>query len=308
MKHYFFTKMPFTIVILAWMTILPLMAMAFEPDSPTLTVTGGTTFDAEINESANSKGKVEDICSGISLTVPVKLDGQSSMELTLKAEQTAYDWTEPGDIIFSSGHDPWDNLYSAELGLNYSHHWNQSWSGLAGVVLGAEWEEDMEDSFSYGGYMGFMYRTDFNLCWIVGVSFFQKPEETFFFPIFGAAWNQGEPGESRAGWSASLGIPETEIRYSFNEIFDIYCNVEMDIDVYRLKDDSEVSPSGLVEMSGFTGGLFLDIRPMKPLSISLGVMHRFEREWEIQNNNGDTVQNVDIEGVAATQVILSWMF
>lgn len=308
MKHYFFTKMSAAIVILAWLTIFPLMAGAFEPGSPRLRIFGGTTLDADIDESDDAKGKVEDISSGISLRVPVRLDGKSDMELSFKGEQTAYDWTDPGNITFSNGRDPWDTLYSTELSLSYSHHWNQTWSGLAGAIVGAEWEEDMEDSYSYGGYMGFMYRTDFNLSWIVGVSFFQRPEETFFFPMLGATWNQGEPGESRAGWSASLGIPKTEIRYSFDNVFDIYCNLEIDINTYRLKDDSEVSPSGLVEMTGFTGGLFLDIRPMKPLGISLGVMHSFGREWEIQDRNGDTVQNVDIDGTVATRAMVSWTF
>jgi hypothetical protein len=62
--------------------------------------------------------------------------------------------------------------------------------------------------------------------------------------------------------------------------------------IYRLAEDSEVSPSGLVEIQGYESGLFVDIRPVKQLKLSIGVDYHFGQEWEIQDAGGNDLQEM----------------
>ncbi|MDM8549643.1 DUF6268 family outer membrane beta-barrel protein [Desulfobacterales bacterium HSG2] len=313
MKYHFLTETGFFkktwfLGFLAWMILFfPVTILALEPGSPILNIMGGKVFEAEIEE-ADPRGKVEETHSGISVTVPLRLNTGSRLKVKFSYEQTSYDWADSGRITFSRGYEPWDKLCSADMNLSYVHNWSRSWSGLAGVSIGAAWEDQLEDAYSFGGHVGALYRTDSNVSWLIGAGVLQRPEDTLFYPIIGATWNHGDPGEHQAGWSAALGVPKTEIRYSFNEVLDAYCNIKMDMTTYRLKEDSKASPSGLAEMTRFTSGLFLDIHPIEPLRISVGVMYLFDREWEIQDENGDAIRTVDIDGGVGAGAVLSWTF
>ncbi|QTA88325.1 DUF6268 family outer membrane beta-barrel protein [Desulfonema magnum] len=306
MKHLFFSKKMYCIFwATMWMISLPLMTKAAEPGSPVLSITGERTSGAEIDD-ADSAGKAEKTCSGVSLTLPVHFDTQARLELKFRADQISYDWDDAEKIVFSNGREPWDKLRSADMRLKYIHNYTRYWSALAGFNLGAAWEDETRDSYSYGGYLAAVCRTDFNLSYFIGAGVIRKPEDVIYIPVLGMRWNS--MAENGSGWSVSLGMPRTEIRYSFNEILAVYCNAKMDMKTYRLKDENKVSPSGLLEIKGFTGGLFADIHLMKPLRLSLGMTYLFGREWEIQDKDGETIQDVDIEDALGASVGLSWIF
>ncbi len=306
MKHLFLSKkMCFMLLSVICLMIFPLMAEAVQPGSPILDITGEKTYDGKIGEG-DSAGKVGKTFSGISLIVPVHFDTQAKLELKLRADQISYDWNDAEKIVFSKGHAPWDKLRSADMRLRYVRNHTKNWSSLVGVNLGAAWEDETEDSYSYGGFLGAICRTRLNLSYMIGAGVIREPEDIIYLPVFGITWNG--VGENGSGWSIGLGMPKTEIRYSFHEVLDIYCNATINIMTYRLRDENKVSPSGLLNMTDFTGGLFTDIHLMKPLRLSLGLTYLFGREWEIQNQDGDTIQNVDIEDALGMSVSLSWTF
>lgn len=313
MKYHFLTKIRLFqktgwAGFLAWLILFfPVTILALEPGSPVLNIGGGKLFETEIEET-DPRGKVEETYSGISLTVPLRLETGSRLKLKISYEQIAYDWADSERITFSNGYEPWDTLCSADMRLSYMHNWSQSWSGLAGVSIAAAWEDQLEDAYSFGVHIGAIYRADSNVGWLIGAGVLQRPEDTLFYPIIGATWNYAGSGEYQPGWSAALGVPKTEIRYSFNEVLDVYCNLKMDITTYRLDERSKVSPSGLAEMTRFTSGLFFDIHPIKPLRVSLGVMYLFGREWEIQDEDGNAIQTVDIDGGAGAGAAFTWTF
>ncbi len=307
MRH-FFTQKACVLFIVAVMMGFPAMVRAMEPGSPILKFTGEVMADAEIDESGPT-GEVQKTCSEGALTIPIRLDDQSNLKLEIGYGQTAYDWTATERISFGNGREPWDKLHHSGMALNYMHHRNQNWSLLAGVDVGAAWEDQKKDAYTFGGRVGVIYRGGSDVSWIIGAGVLRWPEETLVYPMLGVRWNQGAgPGEHPYGWSASLGAPKTEIRYAFNEVLAAHCHVEMEMVTYRLADDSNVSPSGLVEMSGFSSGFFLDIRPMKPMKVSVGVTYQFGREWEIQDKDGDTIRTVEIEGAVGARMALSWTF
>ena len=309
MEHSLFTrKTPCLIFILAWMIFSPPVS-AFEPGSPTIGITGGNIFSGKIDE-AGPGGEVEGIYTGISLKIPVQLNRRSSLSLNFGGERVAYDWDNPENLYFSEGNEPWDELFFAGAELEYVYNRSRQFSAIAGVNVSAGWEDGTEDAYSHGAYIGGMYRTDSGLNWIFGMGVFLRPEDTLFFPMLGLSWKEqsGRPGADNSGLYLKIGAPETEIRYAFTEFFDVYCNFELDMMIYRLEEGSRVSSSGLVEMTNLRSGLFVDIRPIQPLQVSVGATYLFGREWEIQNKNGDKIRNIDIEDAFGAKFSMNWTF
>ena len=62
--------------------------------------------------------------------------------------------------------------------------------------------------------------------------------------------------------------------------------------IYRLADDNAVSPSGLVARSVEATGIFLEYKPIKKFSITLGGSYGFRHQYEIQNENGNKIQSL----------------
>jgi hypothetical protein len=293
-------------IILAWGLFFSLTAWALEPGDPALGFMGGMVFQSEIDNG--DSGDVEQSYAGLSAAIPFKIGKQSLMELKFSGDRRCYSWNDVEAIEFGRGDDPWKELLSANIRLKYVYNQSQSWSFLAAANIGAAWEKQTEDSYAYGGLLGAIYRTSPNMSWMAGISFTKRPEENLFFPFLGMTWGQKAMDGRPAGWSVKIGAPETEIRYSFNDILQVYWNAEMDMRQYRLDEDSDVSPSGILEITGLKSGLFADINPMKPLRISLGVNYLFEREWEIQDKNGDKLWNTDIEDSFGVAAALNWTF
>ena len=298
------------VLLLATVLAFPLVIEAAELENWDVRIESGYIPSADVGKSV-PVGEAEEIFARIALSLPIPLSDSSHLRVKISGEQAFFDWVESDNIAFSNGRDPWDNLYSSDIGLRYLHKWNRSWSTFLGGGLGAAWEEEMDDSYSYSGNMGAMYRSSPSLIWTFGVAFTKGPEDSRAFPILGLAWNQSRPGESgeyQSGWSVSLGIPRTEIRYSVNRMWDFYCNMGMHRGTYRLAEDSEVSPSGLVEMERYESGLFVDIRPAKQLTLCIGMVYHFGREWEIQDAGGNEIQEVDIDDAVGLKFALRWIF
>ncbi|OQY59814.1 MAG: hypothetical protein B6245_04775 [Desulfobacteraceae bacterium 4572_88] len=307
MKNHFVKKMDCVMLVLIFALLFLTVAEAAEPGNPVTGFSGKWVSEAELDTSGPS-GEVGKTGIGASLMVPLRLNDHSSLEFEFSVEQSSYDWSATENIGFSNGREPWETLSSAGMGLKYVRNWNQRWSGLAGASLGAAWEKETSDALSYGAYIGAICRTGENLTWIIGAGVSLEPEKVRILPLVGVSWNQVGPGEYQPGFSASIGMPKTEIRYSFNEVLDVYCNAEMEAGIYRLEDDSPVSPSGLVEMEGFSTGLFADIRPMKPLQIAVGLIYLFNREWELQDKDGDEISTVEMENAVGASIMLNWTF
>lgn len=306
MSFSFIKKICLIWIVLAWGLFFSLTASAIEPGPPVLGISGGMFFQSEIDNGGS--GDVEESYSGLSAVIPLHINRQSLMKLKFSGDRRCYSWNDVEDIAFSRDDDPWKELSSADIGLKYVYNQSQSWSFLGGANIGAAWETQTEDAFFYSGLLGVIYRTSPNMSWMAGISLTMLHEENLFFPFLGMTWEQKTADGKPAGWSVKLGAPETEIRYSFNDILQVYWNAEMDMRQYRLDDDSDVSPSGLLEITGLKSGLFADIRPMKPLRISLGVNYLFEREWEIQDKDGDKLWNADIEDSFGVAAALNWTF
>ncbi len=276
---------------------------------------GGLSVNAEGMGIAGSKiepdkagagGEVEVLSGGISVSMPVRFNEQFGMDISLSGNQTAYNWTNPERIFFSNGREPWDDLYSSQIGINFSYHFDKTWSMFFGGNFGAAWEKQTDDAYQYGANIGVAYNLSDHKTFILGAAYQRLPEKNELMPIFGFSWNM--KGEEKSGWSFSIGVPQTEIRYSFNEMFDISCNLSGNRGTYRLDEENKVSPSGLLEIKEFGTGIVADIYFSESVKLSGGVTYYFDREWNLQDKNGNTIRKIDIENAFGGKVVLSVSF
>lgn len=278
--------------------------------NPMLSIELGRSGSTEVDDPKSpNNGEVEETKMGISFFMPAMLLDDLSFEFGAGFSNTVYDWTDPKYFHFSRGKKPWESLSYADVGCRFTQFWDKAWSSFLGVNLISAWESEMNDSFSYGLTMGAMYHSIGGMSFVFGAGYFLQPgDNDLIYPIIGVGWNRGGGDTKGIGFSGSVGYPETEIRYTFNEWWTMRMNFESNLVMYRLEDDSWVSTSGLVEISGYSAGLFADFYPIEPLKLSIGLSYDFDREWNLMNEDGDDIGNVDVDNSISGSFEISWTF
>ncbi|MCF7837375.1 MAG: hypothetical protein K9N49_01980 [Candidatus Marinimicrobia bacterium] len=214
----------------------------------------------------------------------------------LGLERQFFAWRSAAAFVEETGgRDPWSFFNRVKVGFSHQYRPSARWmvEMLAGGALG--FEEEASDSLT--GYLGGygLCRLNPRLFVLAGVFYsrHQKIETDFdLVPILGVAWN---PGEKR-GFSAQLGLPETQARWHFTERTRLVLDLNtLGGGVTRLANDSPVRERGYVELSNASLTLRLETRLGDDLDVSLGIGHSVHREMNIYDKDGGNRRSVDIE-------------
>jgi hypothetical protein len=189
----------------------PTSALSIEFGYPALTGSVEHISSGDVDE-ANPQAQVAITSTLIGAALPVNLTENSNLEVNLLGGFFNFDWTDKDRLKFSNGEEPWGNLYSAEFSLSYIYKWNTSWSSFLGSGIGAGWEEDTDDVFSYRGFLGTTYRwgQDWQATLGFGIGrgpektsggLFRGPEGTTLGPFANIAYNRSRRRQFQPGWS-----------------------------------------------------------------------------------------------------------
>ncbi len=233
-------------------------------------------------------------------------------------------WHNSKNLKFSNGRIPWDDLNYSSASLTISHDWNKNWTSFVGGAIAAGWEEEIDDASSYYELIGTSYQSGFNLKWTLGVGFAQEPEESGWGPFVGVTWNEDRKKKGDPGFCASIDWPAAdwpaadwpaadwpaaaEVCYVVNEKWAVRLNYTTIGGTFRLADDNEVSPSGLVKPSLESYVLFVDYKPIPSLSLNLALNYNFEHQWDIQDEDGNGFHTVYIDDAVGFLFEISWTF
>jgi hypothetical protein len=317
-KNRFFVLLYSVFFVFAYLTH-PTSALSIEFGYPALTGSVEHISPGDVNE-ANARARVAITSTLIGAALPVSLTENSNLEVNLSGGFFNFDWTDKQRLKFSNGQQPWDNLYSAEFSLSYIYKWNTSWSSFLGSGIGAGWEEETDDMFSYRGFLGTTYR--FGADWRATLGFgigrgpektsgglFRGPEGSTLGPFANIAYNRSRRHQFQPGWSFFLAFPpEAEIAYVINSRWAVHFNWGEFGGIFRLSDNNNVSPDGLLAASFSKVGLGVDFRPVNSLTLSLGVSEYFNKQLEIQNKNGKTLQTIGIYDSLGGLFTVNWAF
>lgn len=215
-----------------------------------------------------------------------------------------YDWSDTSDLPFGHGSDPWEQLHLLRLRAEISDQLGMGGLGwFAGAGLTAGWEEEMDDAWGVSGTAGLTWALgDVRLRGGVGVS--AHPIGVRAMPIAAADWGN----QRDLGFSATVGIPETMLRYRTSDIFSFRLGGRMDGGTYRLADDSPVEREGYMKTSSLTLGGYIDVTPLDDLTLTLGAEYLTRREMTVYNSDGEEKDSYDVDDAPALFLRLRYGF
>lgn len=216
----------------------------------------------------------------------------------------SYDWSDTAGHSLSRGSDPWEQLHLLRLRADIAEQLGFGGLGwFAGAGLTAGWEEEMDDAWGVSGTAG--------LTWAVGgvrlrggVAASLHPVGTQLMPLAAADWGN----QRDMGFSATVGIPETMLRYRTSDLLSFRAGGRLQGDTYRLANDSPVEREGYMKSSSLTLGGYIDLTPLDDLTLTLGAEYLTRREMTVYDNDGDKKDTYDVDDAPALFLRLHYGF
>lgn len=215
-------------------------------------------------------------------------------DFSVEYELNSYYWSDIAVIPFGNGIDePWENLHKLGIGVMHRFPINNSWSVFGRAGLSTSFEKEMDNSWSWMVAGGVVHFLSMNWQFVAGAAYSQKQVDTVLeiIPLAGIHWNRF----TRSGFSASVGIPITDITYRFNSDVALRLAATGCSDLYRLENNSSVEPEGYLETFAINAGLHLDVIPWENGKLSVGVQDIFCREMTIHDKDDNEEKSYDID-------------
>ncbi|MBG3878750.1 hypothetical protein FVW20_17515 [Desulfovibrio oxamicus] len=216
----------------------------------------------------------------------------------------SYDWSDTASLPFGSGSDPWEQLHTLRLRADIADRLGFGGLGwFAGAGLTAGWEEEMDDAWGLSGSAGLTWEAG-GVRLRGGVAAYAHPVGARLLPLIAADWgNQRDPG-----FSATVGFPETMLRYRSSDMFSFRAGGRMEGKTYRLADDSPVQREGYMMTTSLTLGGYIDITPLEDLTLTVGAEYLTRQEMRVYNSGGDERNIYDLDDAPALFLRLSYGF
>jgi hypothetical protein len=219
---------------------------------------------------------------------------------------SSYRWDKVDQLPFGNGSDdPWDSLHEISFSADKTWQANEQWSYFVKGGVSSSFEKEMEDSFEYEVTGAAIYAL--SPVWQFGLGArlsYDAVDEVEIMPVGGIYWNQS----AETGWSACLGVPDTNLKYQFSPRFSSELSFSVDEGLYRLADDSTVEKKGYLENSGMALGLSFDVALSENSLFSIGTEYNFAREFTIYDKDGNEKNNYDVDGALGWFVEFAYEF
>jgi len=271
------------------------MAQETFVEGPFLSLGGQTLGSAEVDDSDGKAGVTSFVASG----------GYSWLNLTYS--RTDYSWTDKGELPLGNGSDdPWGALHSLTLASDHQGDFDEQWGWFAGGSVGAAYEDELSGAWNVAGYGGAAYNWSEHTTLSFGLAASANELGLEIMPLLGVNWNYvGEDGE---GWYAAVGIPNTMVGYSFSKAFSLTLQLDQDGTLYRLADDSDVTPKGYMEQNDMSVALAATWNPLENVSLTLAPSYHFDRSMTIYDRDGDEDKEYDLDNAAGAFMGVSVAF
>ena len=214
-------------------------------------------------------------------------------------KRLSFDWNQPADFLPAArGDEPWRNLDEASVSL--------SWGGplvdqisyllLGGASLGYEDQTDDAYSLFGGGIVAIQMSSNWSAS--AGAILSHHPKvstDLDFVPVLGAAWRADAP----RGLSLSLGIPSTEIAWTFRPGTRIVLDMSsFEGGLYRLADDNPRRPAGYVELLNSSLALRAETLLWNRLGLSFGFVQALDRKFKTYDPDGKNEKSYDVDNAS----------
>ncbi len=229
----------------------------------------------------------------------------SYSHFTLAYDYSEYSWDKARDSdISTGGQTPWKGLHRVSLRARKNFFLSQEWMFNLGGAASSYFEREMSESFSFRADFSFVRLFESGWSTGFGAGGVYHPVESRLLPLIVI----GYAPTGDMGFSARIGFPETSLRYGLSESLAARTYLRYTARIYRLKNNSPVSRKGYFREQGFKLGAELEVKPVQPLSVTIGPYYLMDRKWEIYNRNKSRVHREKLKGGPGMIISLSWKF
>ncbi len=230
---------------------------------------------------------------------------------TLSWESSWFSWKNRAELPFGNGRDdPWDSLHMLALRVDHRDRLSERWSYFVQGALRSGFEKQVSRSLGAAVNGGLVYA--WNESWTLGLGGFigWDPTSEFAFSstfaMIGPFVQYRHPRSP--GFSARLAMPQSELRYTFDQAWSVWLGAGVNSGTYRLADASPVMPRGYLRERQYFTGLFLDYHPAPNLMLRLGPTYNFQQRMEIYDSSGDRQEKHHMDPALGLEAGLQWRF
>ncbi|MEM9292404.1 MAG: hypothetical protein AAGD01_12040 [Acidobacteriota bacterium] len=206
-----------------------------------------------------------------------------------------FTWEGAEDLSFSNGSaKPWDDLSRFEVRYDFHQPVSEDWAWIASLGGGVAFEEEISGSGYINTVLGASWNRseDWGLFFGVGYNWHTTVDVEYeLFPVFGVSYRE----RAEQGWSASLGLPQTGVRYRFASGAAISLTANVQSFVAKLAEDSEVASEGFAEFLRFDIGLNYEQSFGDRVALKVGPTFGFGSELKLHNSVGQLLSEHDLE-------------
>lgn len=230
---------------------------------------------------------------------------------TLSWQSSWYHWKHRTDLPFGAGDEsPWSALNMLALRADHRDQLTERWSYFVQGAVRSGFEKQLSRSVGAALNGGLVYAWDET--WTLGLGGFIGWDPTSEFAFSSTFAMVGPFVQYRhpkaPGFSARLAMPQSELRYTFDQNWSAWLGLGVTSGTYRLADDSPVMPRGYIRERHYRTGIFLDYSPAPNLMLRLGPTYNFQRRMEVFDSSGDKKRKHDMDPALGLEAGLEWRF
>lgn len=212
-----------------------------------------------------------------------------------------YRFSKTGNLPFA-GRRPFEHLHKLEAGVTVRGGLWGSVTGFVGLRGSLGFERDPGRGYEGTALAGLSFPLGGDWTMTLGGGASMNKVEVQPAAMLGFRYDAG--GE----FTADLGFPRTEIAWRGGEWWSLRLTGDIDSGFYALAGDNPVAPDGYVTMLSPQGGLWLDLRPLDGLSVSLGALYSLPGTMSIYRESGSRLRQLDVGGAPGAGLRLRYEF
>jgi len=212
-----------------------------------------------------------------------------------------YQFTKTANLPFA-GRRPFEHLHRLEAGVTLRGDLWGNVTGFAGLRGSLGFERDPGRGYEGTALAGLAFPLGGSWTMTLGGGVSINRVEIQPAAMLGFRYDAG------GAFAADLGFPRTEIIWRGGEWWSLRLTGSLDAGFYGLARDNPVAPDGYVSMLSPQGGLWLDLRPLDGLSVSLGALYSLPGTMSIYRESGSRIKQLDVGGAPGGGLRLRYEF
>ena len=214
-------------------------------------------------------------------------------------------WMDIAKLPFGDKiHTPLSQMHSVKINGNLPYFINDKWFMLTSVSVKSTFENEIQDSYSFGIFSFASYKLTNEHALTIGAFANYHPTSTFAMPAVSYSYRAREED----GFKFILGYPRTYVGYHLSNESLLRFGMIFSQSVIRLADDSIISKGGFVEAKDYMSNLGLSYRPSANFSFESDMIYSLKREFTLYTKEAHRIDSYSIKPSFGINFKLTYLF